>query len=213
MASNHSAIGKSNGSIDAVQETAHASQPVTIDASAFPALQAVSTPSFEQPNAFAVQQPLLTGNSDIGDANNLSAPSNSSPLPTPSISRSNSFSSRSPVKSKVQRISSQGTLCSPVCFPYIKEIDFARENVASTSTGNPRATTSQMVLELADGTAFQGFSFGVQDKSISGECVFQTGEYDSISISQNVPYSTILLAMSVSLAPVSSWLCHQAEQL
>ncbi|KAI0262027.1 carbamoyl-phosphate synth [Gloeopeniophorella convolvens] len=31
------------------------------------------------------------------------------------------------------------------------------------------------VLELVDGTAFRGISFGAQDKSIAGECVFQTG--------------------------------------
>lgn len=32
-----------------------------------------------------------------------------------------------------------------------------------------------MVLELADGTVYQGYSFGCPGKSISGECVFQTG--------------------------------------
>ncbi|KAI0065216.1 carbamoyl-phosphate synth [Artomyces pyxidatus] len=31
------------------------------------------------------------------------------------------------------------------------------------------------VLELADGTAFRGISFGAEHKSIAGECVFQTG--------------------------------------
>ncbi|KAJ3544669.1 hypothetical protein NMY22_g2703 [Coprinellus aureogranulatus] len=31
------------------------------------------------------------------------------------------------------------------------------------------------VLELEDGTAFRGFSFGAQGKSVAGECVFQTG--------------------------------------
>ena len=37
------------------------------------------------------------------------------------------------------------------------------------------ATTSQdAVLELADGTAFRGFSFGAEGKSIAGECVFNT---------------------------------------
>jgi len=34
-----------------------------------------------------------------------------------------------------------------------------------------------MVLELADGLALSGTSFGAEGKSISGECVFQTGEY------------------------------------
>ena len=31
------------------------------------------------------------------------------------------------------------------------------------------------VLELIDGTAFSGISFGAQGKSVAGECVFQTG--------------------------------------
>lgn len=37
--------------------------------------------------------------------------------------------------------------------------------------------TSEAVLELADGTAFRGISFGAEGKSVAGECVFQTGEY------------------------------------
>ncbi|TCD67720.1 hypothetical protein EIP91_012018 [Steccherinum ochraceum] len=32
-----------------------------------------------------------------------------------------------------------------------------------------------IVLELADGTAFRGISFGAEGKSVAGECVFQTG--------------------------------------
>lgn len=32
-----------------------------------------------------------------------------------------------------------------------------------------------MVLELADGLALSGTSFGAENKSVSGECVFQTG--------------------------------------
>ncbi|PFH49641.1 hypothetical protein AMATHDRAFT_62764 [Amanita thiersii Skay4041] len=31
------------------------------------------------------------------------------------------------------------------------------------------------VLELSDGSAFKGIAFGAQDKSVAGECVFQTG--------------------------------------
>lgn len=31
------------------------------------------------------------------------------------------------------------------------------------------------VLELADGSAYCGISFGAEMKSVSGECVFQTG--------------------------------------
>ena len=33
------------------------------------------------------------------------------------------------------------------------------------------------VLELIDGTAFCGISFGAQGKSVAGECVFQTGAH------------------------------------
>jgi carbamoyl-phosphate synthase/aspartate carbamoyltransferase len=33
-----------------------------------------------------------------------------------------------------------------------------------------------MVLELADGLALSGHSFGAEGKSIAGECVFQTGQ-------------------------------------
>lgn len=31
------------------------------------------------------------------------------------------------------------------------------------------------ILELADGSAYRGISFGAEGKSIAGECVFQTG--------------------------------------
>ncbi|KAI0925314.1 hypothetical protein AcV7_005586 [Taiwanofungus camphoratus] len=34
---------------------------------------------------------------------------------------------------------------------------------------------TEAVLELADGTAFRGISFGAESKSVAGECVFQTG--------------------------------------
>ena len=44
-----------------------------------------------------------------------------------------------------------------------------------TPSQNDQAT-SEAVLELADGTAFRGISFGADGKSVAGECVFQTGE-------------------------------------
>ena len=43
----------------------------------------------------------------------------------------------------------------------------------------PRPTglpSDDAVLVLADGTAFYGASFGAPGKSVSGECVFQTGK-------------------------------------
>ena len=38
-----------------------------------------------------------------------------------------------------------------------------------------------MVLELSDGTAFEGMGFGA-NRSVGGECVFQTGEAEATSI-------------------------------
>ncbi|KAI5122391.1 hypothetical protein M0805_002942 [Coniferiporia weirii] len=49
---------------------------------------------------------------------------------------------------------------------------------ASTALLNGRYSPSKngnAVLELSDGSAFQGISFGATDKSVAGECVFQTG--------------------------------------
>lgn len=40
--------------------------------------------------------------------------------------------------------------------------------------GIPSAQERLMTLELQDGSAYQGFSFGAE-KSVSGELVFQTG--------------------------------------
>lgn len=41
---------------------------------------------------------------------------------------------------------------------------------------NPLPQSSEAVLELEDGTAYRGRNFGAEGKSISGECVFQTGK-------------------------------------
>lgn len=49
--------------------------------------------------------------------------------------------------------------------------------VASPFVGKERNRPAQerlMTLELQDGSAYQGFSFGAE-KSVSGELVFQTG--------------------------------------
>lgn len=35
------------------------------------------------------------------------------------------------------------------------------------------------VLELGDGSAYRGVSFGAEGKSVAGECVFQTGWFVS----------------------------------
>lgn len=69
--------------------------------------------------------------------------------------------------------------------------DAVRPALTRTTTGIPNGTpappvtaqpvrsdgtaAADVVLELADGTAFRGISFGAEGKSIAGECVFQTG--------------------------------------
>jgi carbamoyl-phosphate synthase/aspartate carbamoyltransferase len=37
------------------------------------------------------------------------------------------------------------------------------------------SASNEAVLELNDGSAFRGISFGAEQKSVAGECVFQTG--------------------------------------
>ncbi|KAN0078141.1 hypothetical protein V8E55_010198 [Tylopilus felleus] len=63
----------------------------------------------------------------------------------PAISRSVSKANGNPVQ--------------PICFAPIQ----ARHNIF------------EAVLELSDGTAYRGISFGAEEKSVAGECVFQTG--------------------------------------
>ncbi|KAI0051295.1 carbamoyl-phosphate synth [Auriscalpium vulgare] len=45
----------------------------------------------------------------------------------------------------------------------------------TTAPGSASQNLVDAVLELADGTAFRGISFGAEGKSVAGECVFQTG--------------------------------------
>ena len=77
---------------------------------------------------------------------------------------------------------------------------------------------SNAVLELSDGSAFQGISFGATDKSVAGECVFQTGEsslgaLDSFfsccstffaRLYESFAYTCIY---SANLLPSSCWTC------
>ncbi|KAL1942304.1 hypothetical protein VTO73DRAFT_6368 [Trametes versicolor] len=52
--------------------------------------------------------------------------------------------------------------------------DFSSSPLAATSVQNDSKLVDA-VLELADGTTVRGISFGAEAKSVSGECVFQTG--------------------------------------
>ena len=67
-------------------------------------------------------------------------------------------------------------------------VDLSRPTLSRAMTGLPTppvtaqsvedvvSLATDAVLELTDGTAFRGISFGAEGKSIAGECVFQTGE-------------------------------------
>lgn len=53
----------------------------------------------------------------------------------------------------------------------------ASPSAPATSAPLSGARGGDMVLELEDGGAFKGIGFGAEGKSISGECVFQTGKH------------------------------------
>ena len=66
-----------------------------------------------------------------------------------------------PAITRSQSYAPNGIPAPPIAAPQIR---------ASETKDAPDA-----VLELIDGTAFCGISFGAQRKSVAGECVFQTG--------------------------------------
>jgi hypothetical protein len=167
------------------REQAHASLAVSSDATALPAV--VSTPTAEiahpffatgaQPDAQSEDSATrqrkpsthANGHSSAlnGVADNLRQIANAS-----SISTRSSSLKRTNAAVSLQDAAAAGTLHSPVCFPAFDTVADGENATLQAST----ASTSKMVLELVDGTAFQGFSFGAKGKSISGECVFQTGK-------------------------------------
>ena len=66
-------------------------------------------------------------------------------------------------------------------------IDLYTASPGESEDGNPETRDALakkiMVLELADGTIYQGYGFGVSGKSVSGECVFQTGACSLLAVS------------------------------
>lgn len=72
-----------------------------------------------------------------------------------------------------------------ILIPPVNAADSGAANAHSSSSAAPAfrpvvavedytdVTTGALLLQ--DGTVFQGVSFGAEGKSISGECVFQTG--------------------------------------
>ena len=59
--------------------------------------------------------------------------------------------------------------------------------VTSPSLRDDGSELADGVLELIDGSAYRGISFGAEGKSIAGECVFQTGMLSPISHEKALP--------------------------
>lgn len=111
-------------------------------------------PSSEQPtSAFDEAAPTL-------------APSSAEPRLA--MSRSNSSASIQSGNLPVPRSRASSLLRAAPLFP-----SGANGQLAPPVAQKP--SPPKMVLEFADGTAYEGISFGAPGKSISGECVFQTG--------------------------------------
>ncbi|KAN0059974.1 Carbamoyl-phosphate synthase [Thecaphora frezii] len=70
----------------------------------------------------------------------------------------------------------------------------------ATSPPLGREDSTEMVLELADGTAYRGISFGAEGKSISGECVFQTGMVGYVESLTDPSYEGQILVLTFPLA-------------
>jgi carbamoyl-phosphate synthase/aspartate carbamoyltransferase len=64
----------------------------------------------------------------------------------------------------------------PVTYPPASELNTLFPGPDKRVVDN-KGRDGKMLLELADGTAFEGFGFG-KDINVSGECVFTTGEYN-----------------------------------
>jgi len=63
----------------------------------------------------------------------------------------------------------------PITYPPSQEIAQLFQGAEAALNGSTGAKDSdKMLLELADGSAYEGYSFGAE-KSIAGECVFTTG--------------------------------------
>ncbi|EPQ29935.1 uncharacterized protein PFL1_02607 [Pseudozyma flocculosa PF-1] len=70
----------------------------------------------------------------------------------------------------------------------------------ATSPPLGREDSTEMVLELVDGTAYRGISFGAEGKSISGECVFQTGMVGYVESLTDPSYEGQILVLTFPLA-------------
>lgn len=82
------------------------------------------------------------------------------PIIIMTMSQSTSVAQNAPVRPILSRSPSAANLLAPP---------------ASASIAVDGVEQTEGVLELADGSAFRGISFGAEGKSVAGECVFQTG--------------------------------------
>ena len=90
---------------------------------------------------------------------------------SPAMSRSPSIQNNNS-----QSRSRKGSLMPSASFSSLQNVTVqAQENAGYAPTASTSKIDS-MVLEFEDGTAYEGVSFGAQGKSVSGECVFQTGQ-------------------------------------
>jgi len=144
---------RDSSAVDGTRETARSSLAPSSDATALSAgAQVVATPSMElPPPIFNLDTAAANGADDVQEEGGSA------------ISRSTSLTRKKTAAQQQRGLANAaaGHLHDPICFP--------------SSFLEAEQKEPKMVLELADGTAFQGFSFGAKGKSISGECVFQTG--------------------------------------
>ncbi|KDN40097.1 putative URA2-multifunctional pyrimidine biosynthesis protein [Tilletiaria anomala UBC 951] len=89
--------------------------------------------------------------------------------------------------SKMQSVAPEPAPCPPATLPPLAPGDAAPDAAAN------------MVLELADGTAYRGISFGAAGKSISGECVFQTGMVGYVESLTDPSYEGQILVLTFPL--------------
>ena len=92
-----------------------------------------------------------------------------------------------PLHRKLQRLSVEGKEDNPVIMSLLRPHLFRSGSNLGRANGQPAPPVTfaplqsgnsiqDAVLELGDGTAYRGISFGADGISVAGECVFQTGQ-------------------------------------
>jgi carbamoyl-phosphate synthase / aspartate carbamoyltransferase len=102
----------------------------------------------------------------------------SGPAIPPSSSSNLKNSNARPVISRSQSYAPNGAPAPPIVAPQLH--------------AGEAKNALEAVLDLFDGTAFRGISFGAQGKSVAGECVFQTGARAAL------PTSLLLLSSRIN---------------